>query len=351
MERVVKSIVKTLDTKIAQNLQQENHKLENPNINPRFREQQNLEGENESEKNQTQNIELFSQQALKTIQTMKETHLTINNFISAANFVKLPSFLTHKEITFNAKQLFQIQNKIDETRFIKTVKFIGMVDNELQQSKYMALQTVQQVTINDQIVDQERMELYEIYRENKQSTQTTQSGSDMPFKAVPIISVNKKITIAMTHGDRFIFDNQIFQQTEKGEFIRIQEISLEEVSGGLALNSNLIIFGHPSYARFTVFKWNGQQYERLQRKPMVCGGAFHQHNASLFQKNIFSDLPNEIYVVFGGRGLYRIILNGKDVSRSEKFRVKQKRLDIIDYHQIEARRMLGLPTGYACKRE
>ena len=87
-----------------------------------------------------------------------------------------------------------------------------------------------------------------------------------------------------------------------------------DITGGVGLSENILVLGHGVYAKMSVWKWNSNFYEKLQRKNMLHGGPYAEYSTAILRKDRFSSLPNEIYGVFGSTCLFKVTLNGKDIS-------------------------------------
>ena len=73
-----------------------------------------------------------------------------------------------------------------------------------------------------------------------------------------IFQLDRKVNVVISHGDRLICDDLVFQQKSDGRVVFLQNLPIEEdtVHGGLVFTDDVIITGHTKYGRVMLWKWD-----------------------------------------------------------------------------------------------
>lgn len=70
-----------------------------------------------------------------------------------------------------------------------------------------------------------------------------------------------KVTFAFEHEFRLICDNQVFRKDAGHPYRLCQYLQFDEqVLGGAGLKDDILVFGHISYGRVSIFVWRGNEY-------------------------------------------------------------------------------------------
>ena len=79
----------------------------------------------------------------------------------------------------------------------------------------------------------------------------------------------------------------------------IQTLEDLDINCIMAISPNILAIGHTSYAKISIWKWNGSVYEKFQKRPLNKGGMYNETPINKMIPDPYSKEPNQIYCVLG----------------------------------------------------
>ncbi|TNV80819.1 hypothetical protein FGO68_gene7078 [Halteria grandinella] len=136
-----------------------------------------------------------------------------------------------------------------------------------------------------------------------------------------------KVSYVFLHEKRLIIDNQVYSQSKLTQYLQFDE----PVLGGCGLKNDIMVFGHISYGRISVFVWRSTEYLFVQKLPLIAaGGASRLRTISLLQTAYAAQ--DEFYCVISQSTLNKVKLKHNDQFdfQSDKWIIKRAHANIVD---------------------
>jgi len=160
---------------------------------------------------------------------------------------------------------------------------------------------------------------------------------------------NRQVKLVYQHADRLICDDYVYLFDERTSTMSLtQNLEQYDITGAISISDTILVCGHRDYQKMTIWKWDTQKYNLLQRGNMAPKvNIYNDYPVKMLRKDVFAEVPNEIYSIMGN-SLYKLKLNGKDISLSERTNVwGNKRMLIVDYKQLDRTRILMFYVQYS----
>ena len=97
-----------------------------------------------------------------------------------------------------------------------------------------------------------------------------------------------RVQVVVEHENRLIVDNQVFVKEHPSvPYKLVQYLQIDEqILGGCGLGYGVLVFGHLTYGRISLYIWRGTEYFYIQKNALIAaGGASRMRTISMLQKN------------------------------------------------------------------
>eukprot|EP00347_Sterkiella_histriomuscorum_P020464 403337700 len=302
VERITNSIIATLDQKITAqiNYQEQFSKTEEGRENPEVQERAQLI---------MNDINVYSDRSLRTVRTMKDELDTFKNALQTINSAKVLKYTIEKDllIQHSVVGVTEIPSRCGYDFMFQQLSegLIAYSNKQIQQTDIVAF-----------VPDTQRQVV--------------------EMKVVK--SFGRAVNMIIQHEERILCDDHIYVVDEMtGTFNLMQNLDQNDITGAYCVSEKLIVFGHRKFQKLSIWQWDNDCYNFLQKGLLIKPTPnYTEYPITLMRRDMFSDLPNEIICVLNGFQVTRILMNGKDVSLSQKTKVwSNKRNPTIDYIQAE----------------
>eukprot|EP00347_Sterkiella_histriomuscorum_P022643 403337701 len=167
----------------------------------------------------------------------------------------------------------------------------------------------------------------------------------------PLKQLQRRVNVLIYHENRIICDDHIFQYDEEEEkFNFLQDLGEKNITGGVPLSDQIIVFGHANNGRLSIWRWNEVKYIKIV-KSYLGWGQDQDYQVTMLRRDPFSELVNQIYAVFGCNTLAKLILNGRCLKDSKKETVLRKSFMLVDYKIVSQKLIIILYTHQLCLQD